>query len=47
LQAVSSGRKIVTRKYSYLVYYTVNEAVGEVIVLNVKHPAQRREHEDV
>jgi hypothetical protein len=47
LQAVSSVRKIVTRKYSYLVYYTVNDAAGEVIVLNVKRPAQRREHEDV
>jgi toxin ParE1/3/4 len=39
-------RKFVTRKYAYLVYYTVDEAADEIIILNVKHPAQRREHED-
>ena len=45
-QSTEGVRKIVTRKYGYLVYYTVDETAGEVIILNVKHPAQRREHED-
>lgn len=45
-QAAESVRKLVTRKYPYLVYYTVDEAAGEVVILNIKHPAQRREHED-
>lgn len=39
-------RKFVTRKYAYLVYYTVDEAAEEIVILNVKHPARRREHED-
>ena len=28
------------------VHASVDEAAGELIVLNVKHPARRREHED-
>jgi toxin ParE1/3/4 len=39
-------RKLVTRRYSYLVYYTIDSAYDEVVVLNVKHPARQREHED-
>jgi toxin ParE1/3/4 len=39
-QKVEGVRKFATRKYAYLVYYTVDE------VLNVKHPARWREHED-
>jgi toxin ParE1/3/4 len=39
-------RKFVTRKCAYLVYYTVDDAAEEIIILNVKHPAQFREHED-
>jgi len=39
-------RKLVTRKYTYLVYYTVDEAAQEIVILNVKHPAQGREHSD-
>jgi toxin ParE1/3/4 len=46
LQQTEGVRKLVTRKYAYLVYYTVDEAADEVIILNVKHPAQSREHED-
>ena len=45
-QSTEGVRKIVTRKYGYLVYYTVDEMAGEVIIVNVKHPAQRRDHTD-
>src|SRR5258708_36566127 len=45
-QKVEGVRKFVTRKYAYLVYYTVDEAAEEIVILNVKHPARRREHED-
>jgi hypothetical protein len=38
-------RKFVTRKYAYLVYYTVDEAAEEIVILNVKHPARTREYE--
>ena len=46
LQQTEGVRKFVTRKYAYLVYYTVDDAAEEIIILNIKHPAQRREHED-
>ena len=45
-QKVEGVRKFVTRRYAYLVYYTINEAAEEVVVLSVKHPARGREHED-
>ncbi|HLH94482.1 MAG TPA: type II toxin-antitoxin system RelE/ParE family toxin [Xanthobacteraceae bacterium] len=44
-QQMPGVRKFITRKYNYLVYYTV-DAADEIIILNVKHPAQRREYED-
>jgi plasmid stabilization system protein ParE len=46
VQQTEGVRKFVTRKYAYLVYYTMDDATDEVVILNVKHPAQRREHED-
>jgi len=45
-QKTEGVRKFVTRKYPYLVYYMVDEAAEEIIILNVRHPARRREHED-
>jgi toxin ParE1/3/4 len=39
-------RKLVTRKYAYLIYYTVDEAADEIVVLNVRHPARERDYED-
>jgi plasmid stabilization system protein ParE len=45
-QKVEGVRKFVTRQFAYLIYYTVDEVAGEVVILNVKHPARRREHSD-
>jgi toxin ParE1/3/4 len=45
-QTVEGVRKIVTRRYRYLVYYTVDAAAGEVIVLSIQHPARQREFQD-
>jgi toxin ParE1/3/4 len=45
-QKIEGVRKFVTRPYAYIVYYVFDEAADEIIILNVKHPAQRREHED-
>jgi toxin ParE1/3/4 len=45
-QSVEGVRKLVTRKYSYLVYYTVDETADEIVILSVKHHAQEREHSD-
>jgi toxin ParE1/3/4 len=45
-QRTPGVRKLVTRKYTYLVYYTIDQANDEIVILSVKHPARRREHED-
>jgi plasmid stabilization system protein ParE len=46
LQQTEGVRKFVTRRYAYLIYYTVDSVAEEIIVLSVKHPAQKREHDD-
>jgi toxin ParE1/3/4 len=45
-QSVEGVRKLVTRKYLYLVYYTIDEAAEEIIILTIQHPAREREYED-
>jgi plasmid stabilization system protein ParE len=47
LQQTEGVRRLVTRKYGYFVYYLVDEAAEEVVVLSVKHKAREREHGDV
>ena len=32
--------RIVTRRYPYLVYYSVDEGANEVIVVAIQHPAR-------
>jgi plasmid stabilization system protein ParE len=46
-QTTEGVRKIVTRRYRYLIYYTVDFAIEEIIVLTIQHPAREREYEDV
>jgi toxin ParE1/3/4 len=46
LQQTKGVRKFVTHKYRYLIYYTVDEIADEIIILSVKHPAQKREHQE-
>jgi len=31
----------------HLIYYTVDDAEDEIVILNVKHPARERDHSDV
>ena len=45
-QTIEGVRKFVTRKYPYLVYYTVDPSAEEIIILTIQHPAREREHED-
>lgn len=45
-QKVEGVRKLVTRRYPYLVYYTLDEEIGEVVILTIQHPAREREHSD-
>jgi toxin ParE1/3/4 len=45
-QSVEGVRKLVTRKYPYLVYYTLDPAADEIVILAIRHPAREREHQD-
>jgi plasmid stabilization system protein ParE len=46
-QSTEGVRKIVATRYSYLIYYTVDDPTDEIVVLSIKHPAQRRDHSDL
>jgi plasmid stabilization system protein ParE len=45
-QTIEGVRKFVTRKYSYLIYYVLDQSVDEIIILTIQHPAREREYED-
>lgn len=45
-QKVEGVRKLVTRTYPYLVYYTADDEAEEVVILAIQHPAREREHSD-
>jgi plasmid stabilization system protein ParE len=45
-QKVEGVRKLVTRRYRYLVYYTLDVEAEEIIILAIQHPAQEREQSD-
>ena len=45
-QTLEAVRKLVTRKYPYLVYYSLDQSAGEIIILTIRHAAREREYED-
>jgi plasmid stabilization system protein ParE len=45
-QAVEGVRKLVTRRYPYVVYYTVDESAEEVAIIAILHAARGRENSD-
>jgi toxin ParE1/3/4 len=45
-QTVEGMRQLVTRKYPYLIYYTVDEGAEEIVVITIQHPSRAREYED-
>jgi toxin ParE1/3/4 len=45
-QTVEGVRKVVTRKYPYIVYYTLDQSAEEIVILTIQHPAREREHQD-
>jgi toxin ParE1/3/4 len=46
-QKVEGVRKLVTRQYSYLAYYTADETTEEIVIITIQHPAREREHANV
>ena len=45
-QKIEGVRKLVTRRYPYLVYYTIDDVAEEIVVLSIQHPAREREYSD-
>jgi hypothetical protein len=46
LQTTEGVRKLVTPRYRYLIYYSVDRDMDEIVILGLRHPARRREHSD-
>jgi plasmid stabilization system protein ParE len=46
-QELPSVRKLLTRRYRYVVYYTTDDKAGEVVILTIQHPARDREYSDI
>jgi addiction module RelE/StbE family toxin len=46
-QSVENVRKLIIRRYPYLVYYMVDAAADELVVISVRHTAREREYSDV
>ena len=40
-QNVEGVRKLVTPKYRYLVYYTIDEGGEEIVILTIQHPVRQ------
>ena len=45
-QGQTGARKLVTPRYGYLIYYLVDQAADEIVIISVKHPARASEEED-
>ncbi len=39
-------RKLVTRRYAYLIYYRVDIPHEEIAILSIRHPARERDFND-
>jgi toxin ParE1/3/4 len=46
-QNVEGVRKLVTRRYPYLVYYTIDEGAEEAVILTIQHSSRSLEYSDV
>jgi len=46
-QTVEGVRKIVTRRYAYIVYYSVDDAAQEIVIITILHPARERPYSDL
>jgi toxin ParE1/3/4 len=45
-QTVEGVRKLVVRRYPYLIYYTVDEPAEQVVVVAIRHASRRRRPRD-
>ena len=45
-QNVEGVRKLITPKYHYLVYYSVDRVRDEIVILTIRHSARKRPYSD-
>jgi toxin ParE1/3/4 len=45
-QKVEGVRRLVTRKFRYLIYYTIDQTAEELVILNIREPERKREHQN-
>ncbi|HTV35140.1 MAG TPA: type II toxin-antitoxin system RelE/ParE family toxin [Xanthobacteraceae bacterium] len=45
-QKLAGVRKLVIRRYPYLVYYRLDRSADEIAILTIRHSAQDRPYED-
>jgi toxin ParE1/3/4 len=45
-QSTPGVRKLVTRRYSYLVYYRLDMDAHEILILRIRHPARKRKYQN-
>lgn len=45
-QTTRNVRRVAVRKYPYNIYYRVDEAANEIVILNIRHAARKRTHRD-
>ena len=46
LQTGASVRKLVVRKYPYLIYCNINDDAAEIVVISIRHAARQRDFSD-
>lgn len=46
-QSIGGVRKLVTRRYRHLIYYMLDDARDELVVLSIRHPKRRNESIEV
>lgn len=45
-QTLEGVRKLIVRKYPYLVYYRLDRSSDEIVILTIRHQARRAEFQD-
>lgn len=45
-QSVAEVRKIVTPRYAYLIYYSIDISTEQIAILSIQHPARERDFTD-
>jgi addiction module RelE/StbE family toxin len=45
-QTVAGLRKLVVRRYPYLIYYTVDASAEQLVVLTIRHASRKRTQRD-